>query len=213
MYIPRIYKNENLEEVREFIRANPFGIVVNQIDGRPWATHLPLELESRQDGKFVLVGHLSKANLQGKSFIKTQGVLCIFNGPHTYVSSSWYREEEVPTWDYIAVHVYGQLRVLDDEELYLALDRLMKRYEQPSEKPVSLSGLSEKTLRQIRGVIGFEILVEEVQAAYKLSQGRPEDHERIISELASQDDPGAKAVSEAIKKVAGNHSDKMKPGQ
>lgn len=199
MYIPHHYKNENLAEVREFIRANAFGILVNQVDGRPWATHIPLELEEDSTGADCLVGHISRANPQWKVFGEKVPVLCIFNGPHAYVSSSWYREEEVPTWDYIAVHIYGNLSVLDDKELYASLDRLMTRYESDSKHPVTLAGLSAKTLRQIRGVVGFKITVEEVQAAYKLSQGRPQDHENIIRELESGGDPAAVSLARAIR--------------
>jgi len=199
MYIPHHYKNENLAEVMEFIRANAFGILVNQVDGRPWATHIPMELEEDSAGGHCLVGHISRANPQWEGFGEKEPVLSIFNGPHAYVSSSWYREEEVPTWDYIAVHIYGTLSILDDRELYASLDRLMARYESNSKHPVTLAGLSAKTLRQIRGVVGFKIKVEEVQAAYKLSQGRPEDHEKIIRELESGGDPAAVSVARAIR--------------
>ena len=200
MYIPHHYKNENLEEVKEFIRANAFGILVNELDGRPWATHIPLELEDDGSGGHHLLGHISRANPQWQAFGESQQVLCIFNGPHAYVSSSWYGEEEVPTWDYIAVHIYGTLRILDETALYEALDKLITRYESNSRQPLTLAGLSGKTLRQIRGVVGFKISVEEIQAAYKLSQGRPEDHENIIRELDAGGDPAAAAVAQAIRK-------------
>ncbi|NNL09449.1 MAG: FMN-binding negative transcriptional regulator, partial [Croceitalea sp.] len=112
MYIPHYYKNEDLNEIKAFITQNAFGILINQVDGKPWATHIPLELEEDAQDKGFLVGHIAKANQQWRAFSEPQEVLCIFNGPHSYVSSSWYHEEEVPTWDYIAVHVYGQLKVL-----------------------------------------------------------------------------------------------------
>ncbi|BFP39329.1 protease synthase/sporulation negative transcriptional regulator PaiB [Flavobacteriaceae bacterium GF1] len=182
MYIPHHYKNENLEEVREFIRQNSFGIMVNQVDGKPWATHIPLELE-KHGNREVLVGHIAKANPQWKSFHADAQILCIFNGPHAYVSSSWYTEEEVPTWDYIAVHVYGKLELLSEEETMQALHRLVDHYETSSEKPLSLNDLSPKTLRQVKGVVGFRIEIEEIQAAYKLSQTRQQDHAAIIQNL------------------------------
>jgi transcriptional regulator len=199
MYIPHAYKNKNPEEVREFIRENAFGILVNLVDGRPWATHIPLELEQDVRGNYQLVGHISRANKQAETLENPQQVLCIFNGPHAYVSSSWYREEEVPTWDYIAVHVYGQLNLQTESELSDALGKLVERYEQKSENPVSLSTMSEHTLRQIKGVVGFRISIEEVHAAYKLSQGRPDDHESIIGKLESRDDPGSREIARAIR--------------
>lgn len=187
MYIPSVYKNENLQEVKAFIEQNSFGILVNQIEGKPWATHIPLELEEDKNGVDVLVGHIAKANPQWKSFTDQAEVLCIFNGPHTYISSSWYEEEEVPTWDYIAVHVYGKLQILDEDETMQSLNRLVNKYEQQSEKPISLQDMSPKTLRQVKGVVGFKIQIAQTQAAYKLSQTRTEDHATIIRQLNKRD--------------------------
>lgn len=183
MYIPHHYKNENLDEVKAFIKENSFGILVNQVDGRPWATHIPLELEQNGAKKAVLVGHIAKANPQWKSFSDNSEVLCIFNGPHTYISSSWYEEEEVPTWDYIAVHVYGRLSILDENATMASLRRLVDKYEADSENPMALHDFSPKTLRQVKGVVGFEIEINTIQAAYKLSQTRPEDHASILKNL------------------------------
>ncbi len=200
MYIPQHYKNEDLSEVREFIASHPFGIVVNELDGKPWATHTPLELTSADNGKDILVGHIAKANPQWKGFQNNPRVLCIFNGPHSYVSSSWYREEEVPTWNYIAVHVYGTLQIMREEEVLAWLSSLVDHYEAAEQDPVSLHRMSEGTLRQVRGVVGFRIEIEEIQAAYKLSQGREGDHPRIISELAAKKDQGSREISGIMKK-------------
>ena len=202
MYIPHHYKNENLDEVREFIRHNSFGILVNQLDGMPWATHIPLELERNAQGKEVLVGHIAKANPQWKSFKDQATVLCIFNGPHAYVSSSWYKEEEVPTWNYIAVHVYGTLSILTEEATMEALHRLVEKYEQQSENPVSLQKMSPKTLRQVKGVVGFQIEITTIQAAYKLSQTRTEDHPRIQAELKQRGDAASQAIAEQLTKIS-----------
>ena len=199
MYIPHSYKNENLDEIREFITKNSFGILVNQLDGKPWATHLPLELATNSDGKEILEGHIAKANPQWKAFEDNSKVLCIFNGPHAYVSSSWYQEEEVPTWNYIAVHIYGTLKILSELDTMAALHRLVDKYEMNSTNPLSLNDLSPKTLRQVKGVVGFQIEIDEIQAAYKLSQGRAHDHARIIQELSNQDDAGSKEIASRMK--------------
>ncbi|MGX1929292.1 FMN-binding negative transcriptional regulator [Flagellimonas sp. 2504JD4-2] len=198
MYIPHYYKNENVDEVKTFLKENSFGILVNQVDGKPWATHIPLELDQDDKGNDVLEGHISKANPQWKAFEASNEVLCIFNGPHAYVSSSWYEEEEVPTWDYIAVHVYGRLKVLNDEETMESLHKLVEKYEKGSKNPISLNDMSPKTLRQVKGVVGFQIQIMDIQAAYKLSQTRPQDHPKIVSELSEREDPGSKAISKLI---------------
>ncbi|TMM56848.1 FMN-binding negative transcriptional regulator [Maribacter algarum] len=187
MYTPTQYKNKDLEEIKDFIINNSFGILVSQVDGKPWATHIPLELDLDSDGKDILVGHIAKANPQWKYFQPETQVLCIFNGPHSYVSSSWYKEEEVPTWNYIAVHVYGTLNFQNEEALLASLHKLVDKYEADSKEPVSSRDMSPKTMRQIKGVVGFEIKIENIQATYKLSQGREHDHLKIISELEERD--------------------------
>jgi transcriptional regulator len=198
MYIPQHYKNENLKEVKEFIINNSFGILINSIKGKPWATHIPLELDKDSNGNDILVGHIAKANPQWKYFIENKEVLCIFNGPHTYVSSSWYAKEEVPTWNYIAVHIYGLLKIQDEKAMMTSLHKLVDKYERKSENPISLNNLSKNTLRQVKGIIGFEIEIKEIQAAYKLSQGREQDHPKIIEELKKRDNGGGHAIVEAM---------------
>ncbi len=200
MYIPHHYKNENLSEIKAFIEEHGFGILINQTDGRPWATHTPLELEVNDRGEDVLVGHIAKANAQSKSFAEDAEVLVIFNGPHTYISSSWYRDEEVPTWDYIAVHIYGRLEILPEDAVLASLHRLVSKYEKNSKTPISLHDLSPKTMRQIKGIVGFQIKITEIKAAYKLSQGREHDHPEIIKQLEEGKQKGAKAIAAELKK-------------
>ena len=159
MYIPAYYENKDLPEIKRFLAENSFGILVNVVDNRPWGTHIPLELEKDKEGRDILVGHIAKANPQSKVLGKDNEVLCIFNGPHAYVSSSWYKEEEVPTWNYIAVHVYGKLDLLTEEETMASMHRLVDKYEKSSKNPISLDNISPKTLRQVKGVVGFQILI------------------------------------------------------
>ena len=199
MYIPHHYKNENIDEVKDFIAQNSFGILVNQVDGKPWATHIPLELGLDDQGNDILVSHISKANPQWKNFEENSEVLCIFNGPHSYISSSWYKEEEVPTWNYIAVHVYGTIKILDEEAVLASLHKLVDKYEANSKDPISIDNLSKKTMRQIKGIVGFQIKIDKIQAAYKLSQGREHDHPKIISELEEQKTSEAKEMARLLK--------------
>ncbi|PXX24590.1 FMN-binding negative transcriptional regulator [Arenibacter sp. ARW7G5Y1] len=199
MYTPSHYKNENLDEVRDFLKQNSFGILVNQTDGRPWATHIPLELDRDDKGMDILVGHIAKANPQWKSFVENEEVLAIFNGPHSYVSSSWYKQEEVPTWNYIAVHVYGKIQILNEGAVLDSLHKLVDKYEKESTNPVSIHNLSHKTMRQIKGIVGFQINISDIQATYKLSQTRPEDHPKIMGELLKTKNPGSHGIAIRIK--------------
>ncbi|MEZ2415620.1 FMN-binding negative transcriptional regulator [Muriicola sp. E247] len=208
MYIPPQYKNENISEVRDFIKAHSFAILINQSEGKPWATHTPLELGKDDEGKDILIGHIAKANPQWKAFENNPRVLCIFHGPHSYISSSWYKEEEVPTWNYIAVHIYGRVTVLSTQEVLQWLHGLVDHYEKEEKNPVSLEHMSPATLKQVRGVVGFRIQIDEIQAAFKLSQGREEDHERIIRELKAKDEPGRRHIADIMKKKKDGHSEK-----
>ncbi|AZQ57782.1 FMN-binding negative transcriptional regulator [Maribacter sp. MJ134] len=199
MYIPTQYRNENLSEVKEFLERNSFGILVSQVDGKPWATHIPLELDTDKDGNDILVSHIAKANPQWTQFSEQTEVLCIFNGPHSYISSSWYQEEEVPTWNYIAVHVYGTLKIIDEAAVLDSMHKLVNKYEKNSACPVAIENLSPKTMRQIKGVVGFKIRITDIQAAKKLSQGREHDHPRIIEELNKRDAQAASVASAMTK--------------
>tara|TARA_R110002051_G_scaffold201653_2_gene268436 strand:- start:4104 stop:4706 length:603 start_codon:yes stop_codon:yes gene_type:complete len=200
MYIPQYYKQTDLSEIKNFLIQHSFGILVNQVEGKPWATHIPLELDKDKNGKDILIGHISRANPQAKNLELIDNVLCIFNGPHAYISSSWYKEEEVPTWNYIAVHIYGKLQILTEEEVMASLYKLVDKYEKNSKKPISLNDMSEKTLRQVKGVVGFQISIDEIQATYKLSQTRPEDQSKIISELEKTNETNALKIAKAMKK-------------
>jgi len=199
MFIPEHYKNTDTKEIHDFLKNNSFGILINTIEGKPWGTHIPLELSKNSEDKDILVGHIAKANLQSKNLVDGDEVLCIFNGPHSYISSSWYKEEEVPTWNYIAVHVYGTIKIQTSEELLQSLHELVDKYEQQSEHPISLNDMSQKTMRQVKGIIGFEIKINDIQAVNKLSQGREHDHQKIIHELDKQGAP-EKAVADEMKK-------------
>jgi len=206
MHVPKINENKNIEEIKAFINANSFGILVtNQTGSAPIATHIPIELSTNTEGEDVLVGHIARANQQIKTFEDGIEVLAIFSSPHSYVSSSWYQHATtVPTWNYIAVHVYGTLRIQSDEELYASLTELTNKYEQAiAEKPIKLEDLpAKKITREMRGIIGFEIKITDFQARYKLSQNRhSEDYQHVINELEKLDDNGATYIANEMKKL------------
>lgn len=202
MFIPNYYKNENIEEVKEFLIKNSFGILISQVEGKISGTHIPMELDTDENGNDFLVGHISKANPQSKNLKNQEEILAIFNGPHSYVSSSWYQKENVPTWNYVAVHIYGTVKIIEGEELLNSLKKLVDKYEKNSENPVSVDKLSSRTMREINGIIGFSIKINEIQAAYKLSQNRDEiDHKNITTELEKNGNPHSLEIAKEMKKV------------
>jgi transcriptional regulator len=201
MYIPELYKNENQEEIQNFIHQNGFAILVNQTNGKLWATHIPLILGVNEKGNPVLVGHISKENPQAESFNSNEEVLAIFSGPNTYISSSWYDHENIPTWNYLAVHVYGKVQILNHEQTINSLKKLVNKYEAKLEKPIRVENLSSKTMRETNGIVAFEIEITTIVAQKKLSQNRDdENYQKIISELSKSKDPQAISVASAMKK-------------
>ncbi|MFV7236842.1 FMN-binding negative transcriptional regulator [Flavobacterium sp. ZB4R12] len=201
MYTPDIYKNENQEEIRKFLQENSFGILINQTNGKLWATHIPLELDTNKDGKEILHGHIAKENPQWKGFADNDQVLAIFSGPHSYISSSWYDHENVPTWNYIAVHVYGKIKIIEGDAVIESLKKLVDKYEQNSENPIRVEDLSEKTMMQTRGIVAFEIEITAIQATKKMSQNRDDkNYQNIISELEKTNTNQSIAVANEMKK-------------
>jgi transcriptional regulator len=201
MYTPEIYKNEDPESIRAFLKENSFGILINQTNGKLCATHIPIELELNTDGKEILQGHISKLNPQAEGFAENDQVLAVFTGPHSYISSSWYDHENVPTWNYIAVHVYGRIKIVDEVAAIEQLKKLVDKYEANSENPVRVENLSAKTMREARGIFGFEIEIDEIQATKKLSQNRDDhNYKNIISELEKTENPQAIAVAKEMSK-------------
>ncbi|MGP4072050.1 FMN-binding negative transcriptional regulator [Piscibacillus sp. B03] len=202
MYTPKHYRVEDFKEIQEFIQENSFGIIVSTDQGRPIATHVPLELH-KQGTDYYITGHLAYANPQWKSFEDQDQVLVIFQGPHAYVSSLWYENEDVSTWNYQAVHLYGKVRLMTEDELREDLIKLLDKYERNRENSKVWDNLSSQTKKQIKGIVGFKVKVDEVDASYKLSQNRSNvDYENIVNQLEQEDDMNSKRLAEVMKKHA-----------
>ncbi|MDM5227321.1 FMN-binding negative transcriptional regulator [Cytobacillus sp. NJ13] len=199
MYIPKYYKVTNADEIWEFVQSNSFGTMVTAKQGRPIATHLPLQLMKEGD-IYYLTGHMAYGNPQWRTFTASEDVLAMFQGPHAYISSSWYEEENVPTWNYQAVHVYGQASILSEEELKRGLAMLLQKYEKHRKDPVLWDKLSPELLeQQLKGIVGFKIKVQEIQAANKLSQNRNErDYQNIFHKLYEENDLNSKQMAQLM---------------
>jgi transcriptional regulator len=203
MFIPKLFKVEDSAEILDFIRKHSFGTLVSVgADGLPIATHIPIELEMSPEGAPILRGHVSRANPHAQLFGEGATALAIFTGAHSYISSSWYEQENVSTWNYSAVHVYGRIRILTEEELYDAIEKLTVTYEAGVEKPFLVSQMSEQYVkREIRGIVGFEMQLDDVQAKAQLSQNRKNaDSPHIVEQLEKTNDPQAHGVAAEMRK-------------
>ncbi|WP_138431078.1 FMN-binding negative transcriptional regulator [Fodinibius saliphilus] len=202
MYTPKHYNQDDWDELQQFIKTYSFATLVSIGDVYPVASHIPIELETNLDGDTVLWGHLARGNRQWKTFEKHHDVLAIFKDHDSYISSSWYQEPEVPTWNYRAVHIYGELTELTEDTLRESLRRLIDKYEQNSECPVSMESLPDKVVEpQLKGIFGFEISIDMIEASYKLSQNKSEeDHNNIIKKLMERGDHQSRGVAKAMKR-------------
>ncbi|MDR7131381.1 transcriptional regulator [Algoriphagus sp. 4150] len=202
MYIHPLNRWKDDAELGAFIQKNAFATLVTQIDNRPWATHLPFVLDENKDGNTVLSGHIAKANPQWRNLSENMEVLVIFQGPHAYISSSWYNHENVPTWNYMAVHVYGKIRFIEGEELLDHLKKLVNSYEDGRPNRISVETMSENYVaKQLKALVGFEIVITEVHGSKKLSQNRDDvNHQNIVKNLQESNFHQDRELAEEMRK-------------
>jgi transcriptional regulator len=175
MYVPSHFSVTEQEEMFSFLDANAFGQLISVTDHRLTASHLPFLVT---DDRKHLHCHLARQNSHWQA-LEGQQVLVTFQGPHDYISPSWYQTPGVPTWNYQALHIYGRGRVFEEPEaIATVVEALSTRYE---------SGFDE------------QIEIEELQCKYKLSQNRPtQDHQPVIDKL---DELGSESLVQAMRKA------------
>jgi transcriptional regulator len=168
MYIPKNMLMDDAAEVTAFIQQFSFAALVTSDLN---ISHLPFLFQPQEGEKGVLYGHMARANGQHK-LMSGGRVVAIFNGPHAYVSPTWYQHQPaVPTWNYAAVHCYGELVILDDEQTEQLMHDIVAKYEPNllDDKTLMPDDYLEK-MRQ--AIVGFKIVVDDIQAKEKLGQHR-----------------------------------------
>lgn len=192
MYTPSHFQVRDEEEIFSFLEANAFGQLISLQENRLTSSHLPFLIA---DDRKRLLCHLARQNSQWQQ-LEGQQVLVTFQGPHDYISPSWYQNAGVPTWNYQAVHVYGSCRVFDAaDELAAVVEVLSERYESGFESPWE----PQYRDAMLKAIIGVEIDIDEIQCKYKLSQNRPaEDQQGVIEKL---DEIGSEPLLQAMRKA------------
>ena len=184
MYVPSAFSVADRRFAVDLIARYPFGLLVTSEGAYPHATHLPM-LAQERDGELWIVGHVARANAHATSIVSRQSAAAIFEGPHAYVSAAWYEKPStnVPTWNYTAVHASGRLAECDAESVLIALTAV---FEEGGANPWRLGEIdAEYYERQLRGIVAFEMRVERLHAAAKLSQNRSAaDRARVVAELS-----------------------------
>lgn len=183
MFVPKAFRLDDRQAISDLLKAYDFGLLVTALDGQPQASHLPFLFDVQYGEEGVLLGHMARANPQWRDFAalaeQEQEALVVFQGPHSYISPTWYGggPPNVPTWNYVAVHAYGVPQVMDDAAVVRALlERLVAVQEAGQDRPWSMGDLEESfTQAMMRGMVAFEIPVTRLEAKAKLSQNkRPE---------------------------------------
>jgi transcriptional regulator len=190
MYVPSLYKEENIHIIKDFIQEHNFGTIISSINSAVFITHTPFLIEFTKDEKLFLRGHIALANEQAATLLDNSEVTCLFQGPHCYISPSWYVDPNVPTWNYKSVQVKGKLTQLQGEDAKKLMSDIFNFYESKMDKPMTISDIPFEMLNEdMRGIFIFEILATNIEASFKLSQNKDDiSYSRIIRELKKQDD-------------------------
>ena len=177
MYIPKHFEVSDNNEVFAFIEANGFGQLISNSEGRLFATHIPFALS---EDKTKLLCHLARQNPQTED-IESQDVLVTLQGPHDYISPSWYASPGVPTWNYQAVHIYGRCICFSEPE---ALGELVESLTANYESQFPTPWQPEYRPSMLGAIVGIEISISDIQCKYKLSQNRSQqDQQQVIAQL------------------------------
>ncbi|MCP1997039.1 FMN-binding negative transcriptional regulator [Flavobacterium sp. HSC-61S13] len=186
MFVPKMFEFEDKSEQIAFMKQYSFATIITNKGDIPIATQLPFIVEERA-GTLFLSGHFAKANEQA-NYIEQMTSLIIFSEPHAYISPTHYEKiQSVPTWDYISVHAYGKAKIItDDYSKILALEQMIRFYE--PEYVLQWNQLSDKYKNaMIKGIVGFEIEVTDIQGQKKLSQNKTElERNKIVNHLQQQ---------------------------
>lgn len=200
MYIPKMNAMTDCEEMVAFMKRFSFATIVTARENFPTATHLPF-LISVSDDKIILTSHFARANEQWAA-VEENKVLVIFTEPHAYISPKNYDKElNVPTWNYISIHAYGQGRfVTQTDEVIEILEKTIHSYEMAYMQ--QWDGLPEDfKLKMIKGIVAFEIEVTELQAKKKLSQNKTKSEQRsIINALSGSDNDNERHIADYMKR-------------
>jgi transcriptional regulator len=196
MYVPSAFAEPDPAKLHEHMRRYSFAVLTSQGEAGLEASHLPLLLDAGAGPLGHLLGHMARANPQWR---RARGeVLAIFSGPHAYISPSWYEDAgTVPTWNYVAVHAYGTLELVEDRDPLLDLLRATVRfYEGPRPSPWAMDESAEHVDRLLRSIVGFRVAITRLEGKWKLSQNHPEARRRrVIRALDQKPDADARAIA------------------
>jgi transcriptional regulator len=210
MYVPRHFEESNVDVMHDLIRACPLATLVTQSASGLNANHIPMHLVTSPAPFGTLQGHVARANPILRDFAATTEVLTLFHGPQCYITPSWYATKAdtgkvVPTWNYVVVHAYGQVRVMDDAAwLRAQLEALTNQSEAGLPEPWSLADApGDFTEKLIGNIVGFEVVITRLSGKWKVSQNQPpQNRASVIDGLNASAQPGSATMAELVAMAA-----------
>lgn len=199
MYQPERYKKNNREFAEKLIRSNPFGEFILQGD-RLLVTHIPILIDEESE-YLRLYAHIANHNPQ-KEFLKDgKEILLIFKGADAYVSSSWYEQKDISTWDYSAVHIHCRLKIQDSNELVESLKKLVHHFEKEQDQPLEYDQIPEAIIKEnLSEITGFWCEPFRIEGIGKWHQGfGEEDVRNVVNQLKQKDCPHHSPLIKDIK--------------
>ena len=208
MYIPRHNEEKRVPVMHALVTSHPLGTLVTLGSSGLFASHIPMVLENDGSEFGVLRGHISRANTQWRDFVPTVDALAIFSGHQHYITPNWYpgtkeHGEEVPTWNYVVVHAYGPLKVIQDEQWLLTnVEKLTSIHEAASPVPWKVSDAPQDFIRsQLRGIVGLELPIRRLEGKWKVSQNRTEEErEGVVEGLGKLGTPESLAMKDLVER-------------
>jgi transcriptional regulator len=208
MYVPAAFAEADTARLHEFMRQHSFAVLTSHGEGGLVASHLPLLLDPGAGPHGHLLGHMARANRQWRGVAGE--VLAVFSGPHAYVSPAWYDEAgTVPTWNYVAVHAYGNFQVVEERDgLLEILRRSVLTYESPRPEPWAFDESEPHVERLLRAIVGFRIEITRLEGKWKLSQNHPERRRRkVIRALGTRADHDSQVIARLMSEGLGGSVD------
>jgi transcriptional regulator len=204
MYKMGHFTEKDRSKIIAFMKENSFAIITGLGEQYPVATHIPLEVIVREDGKIVLSGHLMKNTDHHKAFVKNDSVLVIFNGSHCYVSASWYNNpQSASTWNYMTVHAKGKIVFTDEEGTFAAIQAVTNKYEGVETAAAFNKMPKEYIMQMLKAIIGFTIEIESLDNVFKLSQNKTSEEQiNIIEQLKKTGDENSIQIAYEMEKLS-----------
>ena len=197
MYVPPHFAEDDPATLHAFVERHSFALLVSQVDGEPFATHLPLLLDRAAGPHGTLLGHVARANPQWRT-LAGQTALAVFSGPHAYVSPTWYEAANVvPTWNYTAVHASGRAELVEERDALLEIvRRTTEVYEAGMPRPWVFDPATLFADRLLPQIVGFRLPIERLEGKFKLNQNHPaERREKVARALEERGGEDALGVA------------------